>query len=115
MQEIIRAVERKSLVDHKADYRPGDTIAVSLKIKEGDKERVQQFQGTLIQKRGAGTGATITVRKSSGNVYVERIFPVHSPLISEIKIVKRGRVRRAKLYYLRKRTGKSTRVQEQKQ
>jgi large subunit ribosomal protein L19 len=116
MQEIIRAVERKMMVDRKVDYRPGDTISVSLKIKEGDKERVQQFQGTVVQLRGGvGTGATITVRKSSGNVYVERIFPVHSPLISEIKILKHGRVRRAKLFYLRKRTGKSTRVQEQKQ
>jgi large subunit ribosomal protein L19 len=115
MQEIIRAVERKQLVERKVEYRPGDTISVSLKIKEGDKERVQQFQGTVIQKRGAGIGATLTVRKSSGNVFVERIFPVHSPLISEIRIVKRGRVRRAKLFYLRKRTGKSTRVQEQKQ
>jgi len=115
MQEIIRAVERKQLVERKVEYRPGDTISVSLKIKEGDKERVQQFQGTIIQKRGAGIGATLTVRKSSGNVFVERIFPVHSPLISEIRVVKRGRVRRAKLFYLRKRTGKSTRVQEQKQ
>jgi large subunit ribosomal protein L19 len=115
MQEIIRAVERKQLVDRKIDYRPGDTISVSLKIKEGDKERVQQFQGTVVQSRGAGTSATITVRKSSGNVYVERIFPIHSPLISEVRLVKRGRVRRAKLFYLRKRTGKSTRVQEQKQ
>jgi large subunit ribosomal protein L19 len=115
MQEIIRAVERKQLVERKVEYKPGDTISVSLKIKEGDKERVQQFQGTVIQTRGAGLGATLTVRKSSGNVYVERIFSVHSPLISEIKLVKRGRVRRAKLFYLRKRTGKSTRVQEQKQ
>lgn len=115
MQEIIRAVERKQLVDRKVDYKPGDTISVFLKIREGDKERVQQFQGTVVQSRGAGTGRTVTVRKSSGNVYVERIFPIHSPLISEIKVVKRGRVRRAKLFYLRKRTGKSTRVQEQKQ
>jgi large subunit ribosomal protein L19 len=115
MQEIIRAVERKQTVERKVEFRPGDTIAVSLKIKEGDKERVQLFQGTLIQKRGAGIGATLTVRKSSGNVFVERIFPLHSPLISEIRMVKRGRVRRAKLFYLRKRTGKSTRVQEQKQ
>jgi len=108
-------VERKQLVERKVEFRPGDTISVSLKIKEGDKERVQLFQGTVIQKRGAGIGATLTVRKSSGNVFVERIFPVHSPLISEIRIVKRGRVRRAKLFYLRKRIGKSTRVQEQKQ
>jgi large subunit ribosomal protein L19 len=115
MQEIIRAVERKNLIERKVEYQPGDTIAVSLKIREGDKERVQHFQGTVIQKRGAGTGATVTVRKSSGNIFVERVFPVHSPLVSDIRLVKRGRVRRAKLYYLRKRTGKSTRVQEQKQ
>jgi large subunit ribosomal protein L19 len=115
MQEIIRAVERKQLADRKIDYKTGDTISVSLKIKEGDKERIQQFQGTVIQSRGTGTGATVTVRKSSGNVFVERIFPIHSPLISEIRVVKHGRVRRAKLFYLRKRTGKSTRIQEQKQ
>ena len=114
MQEIIRAVERKQLAERKLDYRPGDTISVSLRIKEGDKERVQQFQGTVIQSRGTGTGKTVTVRKSSGNVFVERVFPIHSPLISEIRVVKHGRVRRAKLFYLRKRTGKSTRIQEQK-
>lgn len=114
MQEIIRAVERKQLAERKLDYRPGDTISVSLRIKEGDKERVQQFQGTVIQSRGVGTGKTVTVRKSSGNVFVERVFPIHSPLISEIRVVKHGHVRRAKLFYLRKRTGKSTRIQEQK-
>jgi large subunit ribosomal protein L19 len=115
MQEILKAVERKQLTERKADYRPGDTISVSLRIKEGDKERIQQFQGTVIQSRGAGISATVTVRKASGNVFVERVFPVHSPLISELKVVKRGRVRRAKLFYLRKRTGKSTRIQEKKQ
>jgi large subunit ribosomal protein L19 len=114
VSEIIKAVERKHLIDRKVVFSPGDTIIVSLKIKEGDKERVQQFQGTVIQTRGAGLSKTVTVRKSSGNVYVERVFPVHSPLISEIKIIKKGRVRRAKLFYLRKRTGKSTRIQEQK-
>ena len=114
MQEIIKAVERKQLSDRKTDFGPGDTIVISLKIKEGDKERIQLFQGTVIQTRGAGTGATVTVRKSSGNVFVERIFPIHSPLISEVKVLKRGRVRRAKLYYLRKRTGKSTRIKEKK-
>jgi large subunit ribosomal protein L19 len=114
VQEIIKAVERKQLSARATEYAPGDTIAISLRIKEGDKERVQQYQGTVVQIRGAGTGATVTVRKSSGNIYVERIFPVHSPLISEIKVVKRGRVRRAKLFYLRKRTGKSTRIQERK-
>jgi large subunit ribosomal protein L19 len=114
VQEIIKAVERKQLSERKVDYAPGDTIIISLRIKEGDKERIQQYQGTVIQTRGAGTGATITVRKSSGNVFVERIFPVHSPLISEIKVVKHGRVRRAKLFYLRKLTGKSTRIKERK-
>ena len=115
MQDTIRKIERKQIGERQYNYSPGDTISVSFRIKEGDKERIQQFQGTLIQSRGAGTGATITVRKSSGNVYVERVFPLHSPLVSEIRIIKRGRVRRAKLFYLRRRTGKSTRVQEQKQ
>lgn len=115
MQDIIKAVERKHRVERSVEYKTGDTVIVSLRIKEGDKERIQQYQGTVIQSRGAGTNATVTVRKSSGNVYVERIFPIHSPLVSEVKIVKKGRVRRAKLFYLRKRTGKSTRVQEQKQ
>lgn len=114
MSEIIRAVERKQLVDRKVPFSPGDTVNVSLKIKEGDKERIQQFQGTLIQAKGSGISKTITVRKSSGNVYVERVFPIHSPLISEIKVIKRGQVRRAKLFYLRKRTGKATRIKEHK-
>ena len=115
MQEIIKAVERKYRVERPVVFKTGDTVIVALRIKEGDKERIQQFQGTVIQSRGAGTDAMVTVRKSSGNVYVERVFPVHSPLVSEIKVIKKGRVRRAKLFYLRKRTGKSTRVQEQKQ
>ena len=110
----MKAVERKYLVERKVDYKPGDTIAISFRIKEGDKERIQQYQGTVIQANGAGASKTITVRKSSGNVFVERVFPIHSPLISELKVVKRGRVRRAKLFYLRERTGKSTRIKEQK-
>ncbi|MBN2036043.1 MAG: 50S ribosomal protein L19 [Chitinispirillaceae bacterium] len=114
MSEIIKAVERKRFVKRKVVYTPGDTITVSLRIKEGDKERVQQFQGTVIQTRGTGLGKTVTVRKSSGNVYVERVFPVNSPLISDIKLLRRGRVRRARLFYLRSRTGKSTRIQKQK-
>jgi large subunit ribosomal protein L19 len=112
VQEIIRSVERKHLVEQKVECKPGDTVAISLRIKEGDKERIQQFQGTVIQTSGTGSGRTITVRKVSGNVFVERIFPVHSPLISEVKMVKHGRVRRAKLFYLRKLTGKSTRIKE---
>ena len=114
MNDIIKAVERKQFIDRKADYGPGDTINVSFRIREGDKERIQQFQGVVVQKSGTGLGATLTVRKSSGNVYVERIFPAHSPLIAEIKILKRGKVRRARLYYLRELTGKATRIKEKK-
>jgi len=114
MQDIIKAVEKKQMVKQDVEFGPGDTINVSFKIKEGDKERIQQFQGVIIQTRGAGISKSITVRKSSGNVYVERIFPVFSPLVAEIKVLKRGRVRRAKLYYLRDRTGKSTRIKEKK-
>lgn len=114
MQEIMKAVERKQMAKRTIEYNPGDTISVSFRIKEGDKERIQLFQGVVIQTRGAGVGTTVTVRKSSGNVYVERIFPAFSPLISEIKVLKRGKVRRAKLFYLRNRTGKSTRIKEKK-
>jgi large subunit ribosomal protein L19 len=114
VQEIMKAVERKQMAKRTIEYNPGDTISVSFRIKEGDKERIQIFQGVVIQTRGAGIGTTVTVRKSSGNVYVERIFPAYSPLISEIKVLKRGKVRRAKLYYLRSRTGKSTRIKEKK-
>jgi len=114
MSDIIKAVEKKQLSDRKADFGPGDTINVSFKIREGDKERVQQFQGVVVQRSGSGLGSTVTVRKSSGNIYVERIFPTHSPLISEIKVLKRGHVRRAKLFYLRDLTGKATRIKEKK-
>jgi len=96
------------------DFTPGDTVSISFRIKEGDKERTQIFQGVVVQIRGKGLTVTVTVRKSSGNVYVERIFPIYSPLISELKLVKRGRVRRAKLYYLRGLTGKATRIKEMK-
>lgn len=114
MQDIIKAVEKKQIAKRTIEYGAGDTISVSFRIKEGDKERVQQFQGVVIQTRGAGAGTTVTVRKSSGNVYVERIFPAFSPLVSEIRVLKHGKVRRAKLYYLRDRTGKSTRIKEKK-
>ncbi|MDG5816574.1 50S ribosomal protein L19 [Chitinispirillales bacterium ANBcel5] len=115
MQDIIKAVEKKQLTDRNLDYSPGDTINVSFKIREGDKERLQQFQGVVIQTNGTGVGSTVTVRKvSSAGVYVEKVFPAHSPLIADVKLVKRGLVRRAKLYYLRGRTGKATRIKEKK-
>ncbi len=114
MSEIIRAIEKKTMAGRTIGYNPGDTVNVSFKIKEGDKERIQQFQGVVVQTRGSGVNATVTVRKSSGNIYVERIFPAYSPLIAEVKVLKRGRVRRAKLYYLRGLTGKATRIKEKK-
>jgi large subunit ribosomal protein L19 len=94
------------------DYRPGDTIRVHVKIKEGDKERLQAFEGTVIAEKNSGLGKTITVRKISFGQGVERIFPVHAPVIDHIDIVRTGKVRRAKLYYLRGLKGKAARLKE---
>ncbi len=96
-------------------FKSGDTVSVSYKIKEGNKERTQQFQGVVLQRRGAGATETFTVRKMSGNIGVERIFPVNSPFIEAINIIKRGDVRRARIFYFRERTGKSARIREKKQ
>jgi large subunit ribosomal protein L19 len=103
--------EKKELPNFKA----GDTITVSYKIKEGVKERIQQFQGVVIQKKGTGTTKTFTVRKISNGVGVERIFPLYSPQIAEIELNKVGIVRRAKIFYLRGKSGKAARIKEKKQ
>jgi large subunit ribosomal protein L19 len=95
-------------------FRAGDTLRVNVRVKEGDKERLQAFEGVCIARRGAGVSETFTVRKISNSVGVERIFPVHSPMLAEITVVRRGRVRRAKLFYLRGVTGKSARIKEKK-
>jgi large subunit ribosomal protein L19 len=95
-------------------FRPGDTLHVNVRVKEGDKERIQAFEGVCIARRGSGVSETFTVRKISNGVGVERIFPVHSPMLESIVVVRRGRVRRAKLYYLRQLTGKATRIRERK-
>jgi large subunit ribosomal protein L19 len=95
-------------------FRAGDTLRVNVRVKEGDKERIQAFEGVCIARRGSGVSETFTVRKISNGVGVERIFPVHSPMIGDIAVVRRGRVRRAKLYYLRQLTGKATRIKEKK-
>jgi large subunit ribosomal protein L19 len=95
-------------------FRAGDTLRVNVRVREGEKERLQAFEGVCIARRGAGVSATFTVRKISNGVGVERIFPVHSPLLAEITVMRRGRVRRAKLYYLRHLTGKATRIKEKK-
>jgi large subunit ribosomal protein L19 len=95
-------------------FRAGDTLRVNVRVKEGEKERIQAFEGVCISRRGSGVSETFTVRKISNGVGVERIFPVHSPMLAEINVVRRGRVRRAKLYYLRNLTGKATRIREKK-
>jgi large subunit ribosomal protein L19 len=95
-------------------FKSGDTITVSYKIKEGSKERIQQFQGVVLQRKGSGATETFTVRKMSGNVGVERIFPIASPFIESITVNKKGHVRRARIFYFRERTGKSARIREKR-
>lgn len=96
------------------DFSAGDTITVHYKIKEGNKERVQPFRGVVLQRKGYGNSETFMVRKMSGNIGVERIFPVNSPFIEKIEMNKRGKVRRARIYYLRKLTGKKARIKERR-
>ena len=96
------------------EFGPGDTITVAYRIKEGNKERIQQFQGVVLQRVGSGTTATFTVRKMSGNIGVERIFPVNSPFIEKVEVNKRGVVRRARIFYLRALTGKRARIKERR-
>lgn len=96
------------------EFKSGDTISVTYKIKEGNKERPQTFQGVVLQRKGSGATETFTIRKMSGNVGVERIFPVNSPFIEEIKVNKRGSVRRARIFYFRERTGKAARIKEKR-
>lgn len=109
------AIQREGLRDDIPEFRPGDTVRVSVRVREGDKERLQAFEGVCIGRRGAGVSETFTVRKISSGIGVERIFPLHSPNLAEVKVVRRGRVRRAKLYYLRKLSGKAARIQERRE
>ncbi len=110
----IEQLEREMMRMDLPDFAAGDTIKVYVKIKEGDKERIQAFQGVVISKRKGRANATFTVRKISYGVGVERIFPYHSPLIDKIEVVNRGRVRRSKIYYLRKLRGKAARIKERR-
>ena len=96
------------------EFKSGDTISVTYKIKEGNKERPQTFQGVVLQRKGSGATETFTIRKMSGNVGVERIFPVNSPFIEEIKVNKKGSVRRARIFYFRERKGKAARIKEKR-
>ena len=113
--DLIKAAENEFLVKKEhPEFKAGDTITVHYKIKEGSKERIQNYRGTVIQRRGSGNTETFTVRKMSGSIGVERIFPLHSPFIEEIEINKRGNVRRARIFYLRGRTGKRARIKEKR-
>ncbi|MGD9210196.1 MAG: 50S ribosomal protein L19 [Desulfobacteraceae bacterium] len=112
--EIIKRLEKESMRLDLPNFIPGDTIKVHVKIKEGEKERIQVFQGVVIGRHNGGTSSTFTVRKVSYGVGVERIFPLHSPIIDKIEVVTRGRVRRAKIYYLRKLRGKAARIKERR-
>lgn len=105
-------IDRESLRDDIPDFRPGDTLKVHVRVVEGSRERVQVFQGAAIRRQGSGIRETFTVRKVSFGVGVERTFPVHSPIIAKIERITEGDVRRAKLYYLRERSGKSARIKE---
>ena len=110
--DIIRAIEQKQLREDLPEFRVGDHVKVYYKIKEGEKERIQMYQGDVIRRHGAMNRETFTVRKLSSGVGVERTFPVHSPKIDHIEVVRHGAVRRAKLYYLRNKIGKAARLRE---
>ncbi|PKR81086.1 50S ribosomal protein L19 [Brumimicrobium salinarum] len=113
--DLIKEVQNEfSTAVEAPNFGAGDTVAVSYKIKEGDKERIQQFTGVVLQRRGTGSTETFTVRKVSGGIGVERIFPLHTPFIEEIKVLKQGAVRRARIFYFRERTGKSARIREKR-
>ena len=109
------AIDAASMRSDIPDFRPGDTLKVMVRVREGEKERLQAFEGVCIARKGAGISATFCVRKVSAGVGVERIFPTHSPNVASVEVMRRGKVRRAKLYYLRKLTGKATRIKEKKE
>ncbi|PEN15262.1 50S ribosomal protein L19 [Longibacter salinarum] len=110
--DLISLIETTQLKDDRPEFEPGDTVNVHLRVVEGDKERIQQYEGVVLQRRGSGSSQTFTVRKISSGIGVERIFPLHSPRIAKIDVVRRGRVRRSKLFYLRDRAGKAARIKE---
>jgi large subunit ribosomal protein L19 len=114
MTNVIERLEKEQIRLDIPDFTSGDTVKVHVKIKEGEKERIQMFQGVVIKKTKGFAGARFTVRKISGGIGVERIFPLHSPSLSKIEVVTRGRVRRSKLYYLRDLRGKAARIKEKR-
>lgn len=112
--DVIRAIEKEQMRKDIPEFNVGDTVRVYVKVVEGSRERLQAFEGTVIQKRHGGIRETFTVRRVSYGVGVERVFPVHSPKIDRIEVIRRGKVRRAKLFYLRDRVGKASKVKERR-
>ena len=110
--QLIEKVTAKQIRNDIPAFKAGDTVKVYVKIKEGNKERIQPFEGLVISRRGVGTSSAFTVRKMSSQIGVERVFMVSSPLVQKVEVIKRGKVRRAKLYYMRNRSGKSARIKE---
>ncbi len=110
--DLIKSIELEQVKSELTPFNVGDTIKVHVRIKEGNRERIQIFEGTVIKKQGGSNRATFTVRKISYGIGVERTFPIHSPKIEKIEVVRKGKVRRARLFYLRERTGKATKVKE---
>jgi large subunit ribosomal protein L19 len=113
--DLVTLIETTQLKDDVPAFGPGDTVNVHLRVVEGAKERIQQYEGVVISRHGSGAREMMTVRKISGGIGVERIFPIHSPRIAKLEVKRRGRVRRAKLYYLRSRSGKAARIKERRQ
>ncbi len=111
---LVDVIEKEQLKSDIPDFQPGDTVKVHVKVVEGSRERIQVFEGVVIRRKGSGINETFTVRRVSYGVGVERTFPLHSPRVAKIEVAKRGRVRRARLYYLRERRGKAARVKERK-
>jgi len=114
VQDIIRAIEEEQMKKDIPNFRPGDTVKVHVKVIEGGRERIQVFEGTVIRRRGSGLSETFSVRRISYGVGVERSFLVHSPRIEKIELVRRGKVRRARLYYMRSRFGKQAKIKEKR-
>ena len=110
--QLIEKVTAKQIRHDIPAFKAGDTVKVYVKIKEGNKERIQPFEGLVISRRGVGTSSAFTVRKMSSQIGVERVFMVSSPLVTKVEVLKRGKVRRAKLYYMRNRSGKAARIKE---
>lgn len=111
--DALKLISQESLKAEVPQFNIGDTVRIDVNIREGERERIQQFEGTVIARKGSGISETFTVRRVSYGVGVERVFPLHSPNVKAVKVVRRGRVRRAKLYYLRDRVGKAAKVKEQ--